>query len=274
MSTRENWWQFQGFLKTPSLFLEEEKHGPFSFFSTDLFSSEKSDFSFIPDNLMLGKRAERFLNFYLITSKRYRIVLENFQLIENKKTLGEIDFIVQDKHTAEHLHIELSYKFYLLDPEHKTKALGSWIGPNRKDTLEQKLNKLKDKQFPLLKHPLLEKTLKNKGVPTSETKAMACFKAQLFVPHAKAFSLSPAINPKAIRGYYYTLPEFIAKQPSAAGYFIPEKRDWMRAPETQKEWHALETILPIIRNLLSLHKSPLIWSKQSAKTDVFFIVWW
>jgi hypothetical protein len=274
MILNSNWQQFQGFLRTPSLFLEKPKDFPFSHFSTDLHLSNKSDFSCIPKNLMLGKRAERFLIFYLNTSKRYRIVFENFQLIENKKTLGEIDFIVQDKHTTEHLHIELSYKFYLFDPQREPKGISQWIGPNKNDSLVQKMEKLKNKQFPLLQHPALRETLESRGIQSDQIKPTACFKAQLFTPFESSFQGFENINPATIRGCYYTWQEFLENQHTAEGYFVPNKKEWLRAPKTQTEWHSLEAVIPEIKSLLSLNKSPLVWSKQSAKTNVFFIVWW
>jgi hypothetical protein len=40
---------------------------------------------------------------------------ENIQVIEDKKTIGEIDFIIEDKNTKQVIHMELAYKFYL-DP--------------------------------------------------------------------------------------------------------------------------------------------------------------
>lgn len=269
-----NWWQFQGFLKTPSLFLEKQKEFPFSYFSTDLPLSNKSDFSFIPDNLMLGKRAEQFLKFYLNSSNKYRIALENFQLIENKKTLGEIDFIVEDRDTNQHLHIELSYKFYLFDPKLKPVGVSQWIGPNRNDSLLQKIEKLKNKQFPLLQHPALAETLHNHGIQVDKTTPTACFKAQLFVPFKSSSQMFTNINPAAIRGYYYTWQEFRENQQTAEGYFVPNKKEWLRAPETQKKWVSLEAIFPEIKKNISMKKSPLVWSKMGAETRAFFIVWW
>jgi hypothetical protein len=37
---------------------------------------------------------------------------ENIQVIEDK-TIGEIDFIIEDKNTKQVIHMELAYKFYL-----------------------------------------------------------------------------------------------------------------------------------------------------------------
>jgi hypothetical protein len=50
--------------------------------------------------------------------------------------------------------MELAYKFYLFDPSISSEPINNWIGPNRNDSLQEKLEKLKTKQFPLLYHKL------------------------------------------------------------------------------------------------------------------------
>jgi hypothetical protein len=274
MMRDSNWWQFQGFLKTPSLFCEKEHDFPYPHLPTDLPVCDNDDFSSIPDNLMLGKRAERFLNFYLKSHHKFRIALENFQLIENKKTLGEIDFIVEDKETNKYLHIELSYKFYLFDPQVKPTGFSQWIGPNRNDSLPKKIEKLRNKQFPLLQHPALIETIQSLGIHSDQITPTACFKAQLFVPFGSSFQKFAGINQGAIRGQYFTWREFLANQQTADGYFVPSKKEWLRAPETQVEWFTLDTVIKEIKNKISMKKSPLVWSKLGTETRSFFIIWW
>jgi hypothetical protein len=63
---------------------------------------------------------------------------ENIQVIEDKKTIGEIDFIIEDKNTKQVIHMELAYKFYLFDPSISSEPINNWIGPNRDDSLQEK----------------------------------------------------------------------------------------------------------------------------------------
>ena len=52
-------------------------------------------------------------------------------------------------------HLEYSYKFYLFDHKLEQPFINCWIGPNKKDGLNQKLKKLKENQLPLLHHKII-----------------------------------------------------------------------------------------------------------------------
>ena len=106
----------------------------------------------LPTNLRLGHLAEKVVSELIRSSTNYEVLYENIQLIENKNTIGEIDFIVQNTVTSQLTHVEMAYKFYLLDPTISSETINNWIGPNRNDSLKEKLEKLKSKQFPLLYH--------------------------------------------------------------------------------------------------------------------------
>src|SRR5690606_10935595 len=92
---------------------------------------------------------EGFFRIEIKRSSRYRLLAQNLQIVQEKITIGEIDSIIEHIKTGAKLHIELVYKFYLYDPSIEGE-INKWIGPNRKDNLPQKINKLKEKQLPLL----------------------------------------------------------------------------------------------------------------------------
>jgi len=48
------------------------------------------------------------------------------------------------------IHLEIQFKFYLYDAALGTTEIDHCIGPMRKDSLNEKLSKLKEKQLPLL----------------------------------------------------------------------------------------------------------------------------
>ena len=55
----------------------------------------RTDFDFhLPTNLRLGHLAEKIVSSLITSSKNYKVLYENTQLTENKRTIGEIDFIV------------------------------------------------------------------------------------------------------------------------------------------------------------------------------------
>jgi hypothetical protein len=106
----------------------------------------------LPTNIRLGHLAERIVSELIKSSSNYKVLYENIQVIEDKNTIGEIDFIIEEILTKRVIHIELAYKFYLFDPSISSEPINNWIGPNRNDSLKEKLDKLKNKQFPLLYH--------------------------------------------------------------------------------------------------------------------------
>ena len=103
----------------------------------------------ITKRLTLGSRVERFFEFYINQSKNYELIKNNIQIIKDKHTFGELDFIIYDKRAEKYIHIEHVYKFYLYDDTIENE-IDRYIGPNKNDTLVKKLAKLKDRQLPLL----------------------------------------------------------------------------------------------------------------------------
>tara|TARA_B100000965_G_scaffold405314_1_gene438900 strand:- start:1168 stop:2040 length:873 start_codon:yes stop_codon:yes gene_type:complete len=94
--------------------------------------------------LPLGKYAEELLKFYFKNSNDWKLIKANQVVYENSKSVGEIDFIIQNTKDCRFTHLEFAIKFYLLFKD-------EFIGLNPKDNLRNKVNKLLHKQLPLFK---------------------------------------------------------------------------------------------------------------------------
>ncbi|SHE95451.1 DUF1853 family protein [Vibrio gazogenes] len=81
-------------------------------------------------------------------SPTYTLTAEEVQIIANGKTLGAVDFILNNQHTSQQEHWEVAIKFYLLHQE-------LWFGPNAKDRLDIKLQHMLKHQLPLSAHPMV-----------------------------------------------------------------------------------------------------------------------
>ena len=265
--------QFLGFINTPALFKEL-----YGLNQIELDIDEIKDFNFtsldIPDNLTLGKRIERFFEFYIEQSKNYDLVKNNIQIINDKKTLGELDFLIYDKKVEKYLHIEHIYKFYLYDPSFSNE-IDRFIGPNQNDTFIKKLAKLKDQQLPLLYKD--ETTEYLEGIDTSTIEQKVCFKGNIFVPMDLLAKDIPIINNSCIKGFYVSCEEFLnQKYFKEYEYFLPVRNDWVSDCDTNEIWRIFDEVIDEIDLLLDQKKSPLIWLKNTKenKTQSFFITWW
>lgn len=232
----------------------------------------KTDLEFeIPTNLRLGHLAEKVVSELIKASTNYNVLYENIQLIENKKTIGEIDFIITNKETAQLIHLELAYKFYLYDPKISNNPINNWTGPNRKDSLTEKLEKLKSKQFPLLYLDAVKTMLGNLNIQSISQKL--CLLPSLFIPYEYNENLNPVYK-KSIKGYYIDFEKFINANHTNKKYYIPTKTAWGIDPSENKTWNDFESIKAYITICIQERQAPLCWQKKGDSYQSFFVVWW
>ena len=98
------------------------------------------------DQLILGKYFERLLLFFFENSHQYRVIYSGKQLFENERTIGELDFVIEDRRSKDRIHIEAAVKYYM--GYRNTSKHSMWIGPNGMDTLAKKIEKF-EKQLAL-----------------------------------------------------------------------------------------------------------------------------
>src|SRR5690554_2284462 len=98
-------------------------------------------------NKRLGFYAEALLSYFFQTFKQVELLLQNFQIIDQQKTIGEVDFII--RYNEKVIHLECAVKYYILKDLNKKNDPSQWVGPRLKDNLELKLNKIIQHQLPL-----------------------------------------------------------------------------------------------------------------------------
>ncbi|WP_452230129.1 DUF1853 family protein [Lacinutrix sp. MEBiC02404] len=260
--------QYLGFLNTPNLWLNtsdfEMQQLEISNTIAILNASETP-------KLRLGKLVERFVSRQLKQDETVSILIENIQIQNGKLTIGEIDCLL--KKDEQIIHLEIIYKFYLYDETVGTKEIDHWIGPNRKDSLVQKLAKLEEKQLPLLYHTCTKPVLEKLGLQVEEIQQRVSFKAQLFVPFHNQNIPFKAINASCVKGFYITQKEL--QEFKDCTFFIPDKRDWLIDIPTHDSWQSYNTFSKELKPLLNQEKAPLCWLKKTnGETLKFFVVWW
>lgn len=225
----------------------------------------------LPTNVRLGHLAEKIVSELIKSSANYQILYENVQIMEDRKTIGEIDFILQEINTKQLIHMELAYKFYLLDPNISSETINNWIGPNRNDSLKEKLEKLKTKQFPLLYSNYTKSQLAD--IAVDKVSQALCLLVSLFIPYEYKADLNPVYE-KAIKGYYLNFETFIRLHDADKSYYLPQKKEWGMNPSENKVWEDLEDIEKPIDASLREKQAPLCWQKHNELYSAFFIIWW
>ena len=265
--------QFLGFINTSPLFENLSALNQF-----ELAIDEINEFDFskldIPNNLPLGKRIEYFFKVYIEQSQNYDLIKNNIQIINNKQTLGELDFLLYDKKAQKYIHVEHIYKFYLYDDSFSNE-IDRFIGPNKNDTFVKKLAKLKDKQLPLLYKDETKEYLE--GIDTNSIEQKVCFKGNIYVPIDLLGVKIPIINNSCIKGFYLHHKEFIIqKEFREFEYFLPQRDDWVSDCDINVVWKSFDDVIDEIELLLNSNKSPLVWLKNQKenRTQSFFITWW
>lgn len=269
--------QLLGYLHTPPLWREEllglKQFDPGETTSRDL-PDPKEAIPSLASNFVLGKRMESFFELLIQSSNRYKLLANNIQISRKKITLGELDFLLKDLYTSQNIHLELVYKFYVYDPSFSSEE-ARWIGPNRKDSFLQKMEKIRQKQFPLLHKPETRDFLKSLNLAPEDLIQQTYFKAKLFIPRAFQREEFPKLNHECIAGYYLSFKEFDNADYKDFKYHAPSKQDWPVAPKFGRDWVSFSEIKEQIQSSFDKRKSPLIWMKRSeSEFEAFFVVWW
>lgn len=260
------------FLNTTSLW-EKEQFGiqQFEFPSLEMYSFLPKP---IPQNIRLGHQMEHVFKQLVEYSEAYEIVLHNLPIRQDKITLGEIDFILKDKANNKLIHVELTYKFYIINPE-ISEPIHQLIGPNRQDAFFAKMQKIKNNQFALLHSEEGINTLLNNNIDHSEIEHQCCFKAQLFQPYGSTTTTMHPLNENCIVGYWIRFEVFNTAEFSSQKFYIPNKSEWAIAPHQKVEWQSFSEILPEVKLRMDAEKSPMLWMEKSdMEFEKFFIVWW
>ncbi len=214
---------------------------------------------------------ERFVSHELSYHNTIEILAENIQIKHDKVTIGEIDCLIKHTHTP--IHLEIIYKFYLYDESVGNSELEHWIGPNRKDSLIEKITKLKTKQLPLLYKPETEQLLEQHELDVNNIQQQVYFKAQLFVPYQMLGMSLRLINNQCIQGYYLHFNDL--EQLNNYQFYIPIKLDWLTDVHNDVNWLDYNEGIKTIEESIIQERAPLCWIKSKNNTlQKVFVVWW
>jgi hypothetical protein len=260
--------RYEGFLKTPYLWLGKSTNNLEQF---EISSQPKKIDITVDENLRLGKYVERLVSFELLQHKNITILAENIQIQDNQLTLGELDCLLIKNNQP--IHLEIIYKFYLYDNSVGNTEIEHFIGPNRKDALVEKLNKLQEKQQPLLYSKFCKPYLEQLNLTTKDIVQQVYFKAQLFLPFNNQNIKLEHLNNDCIVGFYVNQNQI--KNFKDCKFFIPIKKDWLIVPHANVNWFNYDHFNDATQNHSIEKYSYLFWLKHpNGVIKKMFLVWW
>jgi len=152
----------------------------------------------------LGAHFEALWRFFLDRHSFYRVLAANFQVNDGTRTLGSLDFLIEDSHRNLIVHLELAVKFYLYCPNLPGPSLTQWIGPNPDDSLGAKFFHLIHHQLPLSTRVESQRALRAKGLPLPDCR-IAIIKGYLFSPLTDCSPTLQPVNPGHLRGSWLSI---------------------------------------------------------------------
>ncbi|MGB6151394.1 MAG: DUF1853 family protein [Pricia sp.] len=228
----------------------------------------------IPERLRLGHRMEHIFKQLIITAPEYDLLLYNRTVTKNKRSVGEIDFILQDIAYQRILHVELTYKFYIIDTR-ISEPIHQLIGPNRRDMFFTKMEKIKHRQFPLLHTAEGKDVLEQNGIDHEKIEHQCCFKGQLFYPYGEPNVHIRPLNKACLQGFWLRFNDFNAAEFREYSFYIPFKFEWVIAPHQEVEWQSHFEILMELNLRMIKENAPMVWMRKSeSEVEKFFVVWW
>ena len=174
---------------------------------------------------LLGIYFENLWQFFLENAPCWQLKAHNIQIIQGKKTLGELDILAKHNGTQGY-HLELAVKFYLQHPSYTGELCEHWLGPQCRDRLDLKLSKLNNQQFPIINHPQTQATLakRNINLPTSQALIL---KGYLFSKWQRGFTLPKEANPACLMGEWLHQKDISELAHSGSHWLLIEKSNWL-----------------------------------------------
>lgn len=212
-----------------------------------------------PLSSTLGKRMEQLVQLGLTSSKEYKIAASGLQIIQDGRTLGELDFVLLDHSRMRIVHLEMAYKIYVPEkgnshPWHR------WIGPNGHDRLVEKLDKLQSRQFAAWHLPETQARITSLNLPNWPVEQKLCLKLWLFYNFHSDVGF-PAWAEKHRAGGVHSSKEL--SLPEDCGYWIPDKCYWGIHPRHQQQWLNASEADEILKKKLLQKGAQLLWTHRS-----------
>ncbi|HYE06263.1 MAG TPA: DUF1853 family protein [Planctomycetota bacterium] len=174
----------------------------------------------------IGHYAERLLEFWLSHHPGMRLIAARRAVRGEGRDLGDLDVVFSYRYGPP-IHWELAVKFFLRARDDA--AWDAWIGPNPRDRLDRKLERVIGHQLPLGGGSAASAAA---GLGRAPLTSEAFLKGWLFHPVDGPIEPSPAgASPDHGRGWWLHHGEHEPPQAARSSrYLVPERLEWL-APQ-------------------------------------------
>lgn len=176
----------------------------------------------------LGLYFERLWHFFLGQDPAVELVAHNLPVREQGRTIGEFDCLYFCHQRQRHVHLELAVKFFLSYRRQTTVEAASqwceWLGPNRQDRLDLKIEHLLQRQTRLGDHPAAQHCLRQLGIETLTREVD--IKGYLFTATGDLLPPPQGFNPRRQLQHWVPigkLSAWLAQQPQQLFTILPRK---------------------------------------------------
>lgn len=189
----------------------------------------------------LGTYFETLVFYWIGNLPGVEIVKKNFQVRDEKRTVGELDLLF--RYQGNLYHWELAVKYYALVGNSEVEV--DWVGPLKKDTLGRKLTRLFDHQIPLASHAKVRALLSEKERETLTSHPFV--KGVLFHPFfSNGNNLPNRASPDCLQGKWLELDQLKTEEAKAGLkdftlFCNKEKPRWF-SEMLQSDWQAFATV--------------------------------
>ena len=218
--------------------------------------------------MRLGHYAEWLMQQWLGQCSQVTAVVHNVTIYQQRRSLGELDLVYRDTQGCWH-HLELAIKYYLFDPAVEGE-LSCFVGPNRKDTLARKLDKLIDHQLPIALSDEGRETLAGLGIEQLASQQL-WLTGRLFYPAKLIDKQFNTLNPTHLRGWWRSLTglkHYIEQNPQHSWRQL-DRSEWLSGFSQQPNWLSGSQLL---ENLQPLSRPTQLIERNASQLSYGFVV--
>lgn len=176
---------------------------------------------------LLGIYFESLLAFWLQHLPDIELLAQNLRVGQPGLQLGEFDLLFHDLAQQQLIHWEVTVKFYL----RYGKADYQWLGPNPRDSLQRKLNKVFNRQLRLSDHPRAQQVLQQE-LGLHQLVPQAFVKGYLFYPYDRDWrnptQIPVGVSASHLKGWWCRHAEVPVRLRSC-----PAENRWLLLPRLQ-----------------------------------------